>query len=449
MNSLVTTNERIEYSQNIEPVKALSSLPYHFQNEAEELVKLLEAYYRFLNKKYIDPQNIGGPSFEINNILRNHDIDMTTDDRYLDAIENIIGSQIPESRAVDRVRLYKIIANYYTNRGSEESIYSFFRLFFNEIVSISYPKELLFDTSGDRSKSSDIFKIRDSFKWQEYSYIIESGIDSTEWKFEYLKYIHPAGLKFFSSVVLILFRNNNWTNPFSNYVFPNYIGSEEEIKIDDAWENIDWDRFFGTHSPLFQSAASLKVDHNSVSINNNQHHYKTNINFIANVESDALNSILFFVSFIRTNSNTRHSMFRNSWRVFEKYVDRGLVGEYISCTIDHAENGSSNFGSGPQFNTLNSHNVKNRFTKSYIVRPPNRDENVWSTTLDNSESEVMVRKTGDVYDYTIYNSSSWNNSFIMKNIPENSYLDHLGLDGYYREPETNDKIVDYYTQPII
>lgn len=410
MSSFVTTNERIEYSQNIEPVKALSSLPLHFEDEAGELVKLLEAYYRFLNKKYTDPQNLGGPSFEISNITRNHDIDSTNDDRYLDAIEKIIGSQIPQSRAIDRVRLYKIIANYYTNRGSEESIYSFFRLFFNEIVSISYPRERLFDTSGNRSKISDHFKIRDSFKWQEYSYIIESQIDSADWKFEYLKYIHPAGLKFFSTVVLILFKNNNWTNPFSDYVFPNYIGSEQPIILDDAWENIDWDRMFGMHSPQYQAPISLKIDRNSVSTNNNQHHYKTRVNFIPNVGTDALNSIIFFVLNIRTNINTRQSMFRNAWRVFDKYIDRGLMGEYLSCTIDHAENGSSTFGSGPQFNVLNSHNVRSKFKKSHIILPPDRVVNVWSSSYDNSESGIIAR-----FDYTINNSMSWNNSFIINN----------------------------------
>ena len=55
MSELVTATARIEYSEIVEPAKALSSLPHHFENEAGELVNLLEAYYRFLNKKYTAP----------------------------------------------------------------------------------------------------------------------------------------------------------------------------------------------------------------------------------------------------------------------------------------------------------------------------------------------------------------------------------------------------------
>lgn len=450
--TIASVNFNQSYGNLTETATAVSSMPDHFESQAKELVNLIQAYYRYLNNK-------GGPSYEIAKLNSNHDVDYTEDDRYLDAIEKTIALNIPQSRSLDRKRLFKIIANYYTNRGSEDSIYLFFRIFFNEIVSISYPREKLFDTSSDRSKPSDIYRIRDSFRWQEYSYVIETSLGSNQWKLEYLKYIHPAGLKFFSAVVLVFFKDNDWySKNYLQYLFGNGDINGETINIEDAWNNIDWDEFYGMHSPRFQFGSAIDVERIIAIINSERFHYIRSINPIRGVEADDLNAFWLYLnlSYVTTNLNTRHSNFRNSWRVFEKFIDRGKIGEYADCTINDAEFGSSNYGSGPQFNTLNSHNVKNTFTRSALsfifyedISNPNININLWynkDESIDSFDYEInepapFIEQRSD---YIINTSTHWKNSFVFSSIiPPNVYSNPSGLEGYYAPGEE----VDYYYQP--
>jgi len=399
MSDLVTANARVEYSEIVEPAKALSSLPYHFENEASELVKLLEAYYRFLNKKYTGVENSSGPSFEISNIARNHDIDMTTDDRYLDAIERLIGSYIPPSQSIDRVRLYKIIANYYTNRGSEESIFSFFRLFFNEVVSLFYPKNFLFTTSDiNRSKTSDVYRLNDNQRWQNYSYVIYTQLAKSEWGLEYAKYIHPAGLKFFASLILELANNNDWTNvgcldidwsEYPNrflddpYVGPNgygvyyfedptdYYSYTENIISDDkidpiaddnCWRSIDWETTArGKHTPTNQSGAYIYDFITILSLlPDGGYHFIKNLRPIrgnngAYVFDEALRAFYITYGISSKNSNTPLSIFREGWNGYDKVIDNSSIGEYADLTLSDAFANPPLTGSGPQFNSLNSY----------------------------------------------------------------------------------------------
>jgi hypothetical protein len=399
MSELVTANARVEYSEIVEPAKALSSLPYHFENEASELVKLLEAYYRFLNKKYTGVENSSGPSFEISNIARNHDIDMTTDDRYLDAIERLIGSYIPPSQSIDRVRLYKIIANYYTNRGSEESIFSFFRLFFNEVVSLFYPKNFLFTTSDiNRSKTSDVYRLNDNQRWQNYSYVIYTQLAKSEWGLEYAKYIHPAGLKFFASLILELANNNDWTNvgcldidwsEFPNrflddvYVEPDGYGiyySEDAadyyyyneaifsgdkidpIVDDNCWRSIDWETTArGKHTPTNQSAAYIYDFITILSLlPDGGYHFIRNLRPIKSnngsyVFDEALRAFYITYGISSKNSNTPLSIFREGWNGYDKTIDSASLGEYADLTLSDAFANPPLTGSGPQFNSLNSY----------------------------------------------------------------------------------------------
>ena len=97
---------------------------------------------------------IASPSNVTRRVLEEHDIDKTTDD-YIDRIAMEIAKGIPDAKNLDKNTLYKKIVEYYNTRGSESSIESFFKIFFDEIVSVSYPKEVLFKTSdGDYQGTS-------------------------------------------------------------------------------------------------------------------------------------------------------------------------------------------------------------------------------------------------------------------------------------------------------
>jgi hypothetical protein len=127
-------------SRHNEAIKTSGLFPESMQDTAENLIYFIEKYYEYLN-------TAGLPSYQIENITSEKDIDFASKE-YLTEIQSLIARNIPNSEVVDKVTLYKIIFKYYHTRGSEDSINSFFKIFFNETVRIFYPKDFLFDLSG-------------------------------------------------------------------------------------------------------------------------------------------------------------------------------------------------------------------------------------------------------------------------------------------------------------
>lgn len=109
---------------------------------------------------------IAGPSNVVDRILAEHDIDKTTDD-YLGRIQKEIAKGIPDAVNLDKGALYKKITEYYATRGSEHSAESFFKIFFDEIASISYPKELLLKPSdGDYQGTSAVSPTKEKYYYK-------------------------------------------------------------------------------------------------------------------------------------------------------------------------------------------------------------------------------------------------------------------------------------------
>ena len=159
------------------------------------LVSFLEDYYEFLNQKD-QPTNI------IDRITKEHDIDLI-DDTYLNELKKEIAREIPNSDVLNNRQLFRNIVELYKARGSHDSIRIFFRLFFDDEVNVEYPSEKLFRTSyGRQSWVSYDNRLLDSDRWQNYSYVITSGISFDRWKQSYLKLIHPAGLKLFPDLIV-------------------------------------------------------------------------------------------------------------------------------------------------------------------------------------------------------------------------------------------------------
>ena len=182
----------------IEPARATTSiLSDYYQEQLPKLMSLLDSYYAYLNSS-------GQASHAINNLNLQHDVDITNDE-YLEKIRRAIAPSAPQESYLDKQRLYKILLKYYHARGSEESVYAFFKIFYNEIIELWYPKDYLFNTSADKSISSDQFKIQDSYRWQDFSYVIESEKQEVLWKKEYERFVHPAGLKLFIALGISTF----------------------------------------------------------------------------------------------------------------------------------------------------------------------------------------------------------------------------------------------------
>ena len=135
---------------NTESLRIEELIPGQLRESSETFINLIKEYYDYLNTE-------GLPTYETNRIIDEHDIDKVSL-KYLDGIQGEIAKNIPNSSVMDRVSLYKKVVQYYTLKGSEESITTFFRLFFDEIIEVSYPKEKLFElSSGDWKPANDTF----------------------------------------------------------------------------------------------------------------------------------------------------------------------------------------------------------------------------------------------------------------------------------------------------
>lgn len=381
--SIATGTATAVETQSVESV-----LPDHFETGAPELIKLLKAYYRHLNKEL-------APSYELNNLIRQHDVDHASE-KYLDAIERMIAAAIPKSRSLDRVRLYKIIANYYNSRGSEESIYAFFRIFYNELINLVYPKEVLFTVADlEKGTTSTKNRIRDSFRYQEFSYVVKSHSDQANWRNEFIKFVHPAGLKFFVALTLELIHDNDWIKEAQEYYLtvsgvvkltselPDtpgpangtlYIvtdGDDSGVGVTkfnnvprvfkystetspESWSEvesvlsfadwIDWDTFFGQHTPNDQYVNLALAYLLKVLMGDGGYHYLTHIRSILNnkgtpaVDRDYLKA--FFNEFILVrralNDNTIQTAYREGWLGEIKFIDNAAWGEYGNATIAEA-----------------------------------------------------------------------------------------------------------------
>jgi hypothetical protein len=122
------------FQNNIETPNLNEQLPLLIRQDARNLVELLEDYYRFLN----DDDN---PSNIIQRIIDEHDIDKVVDSDYLDRIQKEIATLIPTSPYVQKAFLLKRIIDSYGSRGTKESVLYFFRVFYNEDVTIYNPWE--------------------------------------------------------------------------------------------------------------------------------------------------------------------------------------------------------------------------------------------------------------------------------------------------------------------
>lgn len=180
--------------RNIEGVRVKNLIPSNIQESSKNLVSFIEYYYEYLN-------SVGLPSAEISSIISNKDIDDVSA-KYISSIRATIAKTIPNSAAIDDVELYKIIVKYYNTRGSDDSISTFFKLFLNEIVSVSYPRDHLFDLSMG------------SGKWTNNIYAIDAN-GSEVIVSDYVSLTSPPN----DAYDVMRVSNELYFNPFSDFVF--------------------------------------------------------------------------------------------------------------------------------------------------------------------------------------------------------------------------------------
>lgn len=139
------------------------------------------------------------------NDVNNNDLEMSTvENTILDGWFNSMGfdrikrSKILTPNALDQVLFLSLLKHIYAIKGTEQSIKLFFDLYFDEQVTVFYPKPLV-GVIDDNMIVDGVQLIRDDVEYQEYSYVINVAQDPSYYAdiFEtiYKKLIHPAGFR--------------------------------------------------------------------------------------------------------------------------------------------------------------------------------------------------------------------------------------------------------------
>ena len=117
-------------------------VPSYFEEAHPTLITFLEKYYDFL-----DSDGKYAFSSEIKNIATSRDASQTREDNLNELVKEI-GDGLQSSSFFHQPRLMvRLLGSFYRSKGSVVSAEGFFRGFFNEPVTIEYPKDqLLFIT---------------------------------------------------------------------------------------------------------------------------------------------------------------------------------------------------------------------------------------------------------------------------------------------------------------
>lgn len=335
-------------SASSEVNKSNEIIPEQIRSSAAKFVSFIKDYYEYLNAE-------GLPSKEISNILTEQDIDRASL-KYLDGIQYEIAAIVPNSRVIDRVSLYKKIVQYYKIRGSEDSIHVFFKIFFNEVVEVFYPKERLFTLSSgnwdgstylDRKGFVDnINRIHDGEFWQNFSYQIKAPIDTTQWINNFYTLVHPAGLKLFAAIVLELVAETDWVGPTENHKI-SLENNKYSIELADDFvslyrtndpsDDLRWLRDLvptgiGFHTPLFQPgwlSEGLKILEFLIQVNYRELE-------AGSPQDDLVNQVYMILLHYYQSSRNHYERTRVDYTQNFKFFDTGGSGSYSDTPISIA-----------------------------------------------------------------------------------------------------------------
>lgn len=124
-------------------------VPAHIRSNYPDLIEFVRVYLRFL-----ESQNQS--SYFQNTIPQQRFLD-TQQEEFLSRIEKEIGLFVPREYEADPKIFYNKISELWRSRGSSEAIKTFFKIFFNEPVQITYPNErILIPSNSDWFQESFI-----------------------------------------------------------------------------------------------------------------------------------------------------------------------------------------------------------------------------------------------------------------------------------------------------
>lgn len=183
-------------SKNFLNRKVTEALPEHFTSDYSKFITFLEKYYQQLDS---DASTSFGN--EIRQLFSLRDAGETN---RIDNLISDIGSGIPNGDNFSDARYAaRRLAELQRNKGTKFSIEEFFRLFFQDRITVEYGKDSLFLVgAGDSNAPASLIGpeslkvIQNGKLYQVFSILIKTALSSNTWEELYKKFVHPAGFYF-------------------------------------------------------------------------------------------------------------------------------------------------------------------------------------------------------------------------------------------------------------
>jgi len=176
---------------NFATSKVKEVLPEYFLAEYPKLITLLEKYY-----EYLDSDADDAFKKQINDLFSIRDVSQTSLES-LDEIISEIGNGLEVASFFQQPRLMaKLLAEFYSSKGTLVSAEGFFRAFYNEEITIEYPKDKIFILNESQVGYESQKFIQDDGIYQIFSILIKAGLSVTDYQSLYTRFVHPAGWHF-------------------------------------------------------------------------------------------------------------------------------------------------------------------------------------------------------------------------------------------------------------
>ena len=310
--------------RNLESPRVPMLIPEQIRSDASQIISLLQEYYNYLN-------TTGLPSSVISETLSENDIDQVSA-TFLGNLQNAIAIYVPNPpRATyySRVNLYKkIVKYYYSTRGSRNSAYVFFQLFFETII------EIIDNNNGDITQQVATW-VGNSGQlsvdaWLPYSYVIASDIAASSYDSSYQALVHPVGFKYLALLRLILFAANPWNDAFGSLSWNySYLSSSSGIVLGSTIPVSP----SNVLAPVYQSFVTTTPVNGSITIQYVQSAHSPTIQpntIIAGVR------ITYYTYLIITTTAGRMADARYDYQSMLKFLDVARIAEYGNYIISEA-----------------------------------------------------------------------------------------------------------------
>jgi hypothetical protein len=129
-------------------------VPEHLRVDYPKFVDFLEAYYKFHEQYIYD-------------FKKARDVDETSD-YLLDFLKREFASRFPKAQVNER-QLIKIVRQLYQKKGTVSAIEMLFKLFFNEVVTVSEPNRSILRASDGKWVQTSFIRVRPFYRSSQYS----------------------------------------------------------------------------------------------------------------------------------------------------------------------------------------------------------------------------------------------------------------------------------------